>query len=218
MSIVECSGRQPEHGRRCGDEPDGLGHREVDDQREPDPPHRARDLDAWTKRGRNAACTAPDHERSDRADSKPRQHEGWIRADRRQRAAAALSSVKLLQRCTHSRLFAIDELREFLTGQIAVDPSISRQRFSPFRCDHHGRDDRLETLTLARADPRRSDDGSPVLEFEIDTLFAQRRHVETRQAFCARDRESPHGARLYLRLELGEAVDAERDLSAQDRG
>jgi hypothetical protein len=96
-----------------------------------------------TRRGRNAACTTPHHERNDRADSKPRQHEGWIRADRRQRAAAALSSVELLQRRAHSRLFAIDELERTLTGQIPVDPSIPRQRFSPFRCDHHGRNDRL---------------------------------------------------------------------------
>ena len=103
-------------------------------------------------------------------------------------------------------------------AEVAIEPAVARQRFAPLRRLHHRSHRRIRDAL--RSSPVMPGGATSERQFSNSTSTPCSRsvgHVESGQALGARDRERAHRAGLDLRRELGQAVDADRHLPAEDR-
>ena len=126
------------------------------------------------------------------------------------------SQSKLGQDRAHALIFGLTEPVELATRQIAIDPPEALKSLAPFSRPHHRVNGPLEAFPVDGADARGRHERSPVLELDVDTLLTERRGRHAGQPLCTRDAEHAHSARVDLRGELCEAVDARRHLSAKN--
>ena len=106
----------------------------------------SRDRLAARAAGRRDGSRHTDHARRPGEDQQPGQHHQRIRAGGRERSRLGLAGPELPQDRAHARLLRVDEARERVARQVAIDPAVALERLAPRRRLHHGLDRRLETL------------------------------------------------------------------------
>ena len=207
MARVERARGEPEQHRggdhepaaleRAADASDGAGR----DQR--DRPRRRRGAPRRAARRAHLA-----HGRAPRPTSRGRRARTADTAPARPRVRVVASRAELPQDVAHARLLRVDEAREGVArrGSGRASGSARAPRATP--ATDHRLDQRLEARPVGAVEPGRRHHRAPVLELDVDALLAQRRHVHAGQPLGARDGERAHRARLDLRRELREAVDA----------
>src|SRR5690606_31490102 len=107
---------------------------------------------------------------------------------------------------------------ELRTREIIVEPIALGELLLPLLRLDHRIDDSGQLFAVRLRNTGRCHDRTPVADDEVYALLLEGGRIDARYAFVAAHPQPPQLAGVDLRLELRGAVDAERDVSAEDRG